>query len=205
MAEKTLVFDLGQVVINYDLNKFIKSFSAKTPLDKVQNLKKIMLEYSVLAANYEKGLITSKEFYRSLSERTHYTGNYNEFSVIWNEIFDKPTQEIVSLIKKLKNKHKIALLSNTNELHFDYLLSKYPEIFDLFDDLVLSYKIYMRKPESDIYQYLIKVCNKNPDEIFFTDDIEINIAAAKENGIKAYVFKNTDKLITDLESEGVVL
>lgn len=198
---KTIVFDLGQVVIKYDIKKFINSFVSKMPL-KLENIsvEDVKKEYGDVIHNFEKGLISSKDFYTQLSLRTHYKGTYNEFSLIWNGIFEKPTYDVINLIEKLKNKYKVFALSNTNELHIDYLRKNYPIVLNVFDKCFLSHEMHQRKPDNNIYQ---TVKSFSDDEIFFVDDKKENISGAVKNGFKAKQFTTFENLVNDLKSQGV--
>jgi putative hydrolase of the HAD superfamily len=203
MSAKIIIFDLGNVIFKFDLMKFIKSYSQRIPDHKITDFNKLIPTYSEFAYSYEKGNISSFDFYDTLAKRTHYKGIYNEFVIQWNNIFE-PMPETIELIAKLASKYRLAILSNTNELHFDYLKNRYPDIFALFNDFFLSYKMHLRKPEDEIYQQVIHDCNVLPSEIFFTDDIEKNIKAAERNGIKAYLFTKTYELIRKLKEERVL-
>ena len=100
-------------------------------------------------------------------------------------------------------KYELALLSNTNELHFDYLYKDYSDFFKNFKKLHLSYLMNLRKPDIEIYNEVLKYHNIKPENMFFTDDNQENIDAAKKAGIRAYTFKNVIKLKQDLADFGI--
>jgi putative hydrolase of the HAD superfamily len=202
MATKIIIFDLGNVIFKFDLMKFIKSYTQRIPNHKIIDFNKLIPTYSEFAYSYEKGNISSFDFYDILAKKTHYNGTYNEFVIQWNNIFE-PMPETIELIATLSSKYKIAILSNTNELHFGYLKDRYPGIFALFNNFFLSYKMHLRKPEDGIYQQVIHSCNVLPSEIFFTDDVEENIKAAERNRIKACLFTKTYELIKKLKEKQV--
>ncbi len=128
--------------------------------------------------------------------------SFEKFSDIWNDIFT-PMDDVIELVKSLSTKHEIALLSNTNELHFDYLYEKYSDFFKSFKKMHLSYLMNLRKPDIDIYKEVMKYHNIEPENMFFTDDNQENIDAAKKTGIKAYTFTNVMKLKQDLRDFGI--
>ncbi|MDR0724302.1 MAG: HAD family phosphatase [Endomicrobium sp.] len=206
MPDKFIIFDLGNVIFKFDLLKFVKAYVKKTP-----NYKKISkfddlltpacLEFAYL---YEKGNISSLDFYDKLAKETQYTGTYNEFTIFWNNIFEL-IPETLDIIASLSNKYQLGILSNTNELHFNFLQERYPQVFSLFGQVFLSHELHLRKPEQEIFKHLIKCCNVSPSEIFFSDDLPRNVSAAKEQGIKAYVYTNTIELIKQLRQEQIVI
>ncbi|MDR1418422.1 MAG: HAD family phosphatase [Endomicrobium sp.] len=207
MSNKFIIFDLGNVVFKFDLLKFVKSYVKKTPnyKEKISTFDTLLtpkcLEFAYL---YEKGNISSLDFYDKLAKETQYTGTYPEFTILWNNIFEL-IPETLNVIASLSNKYELGILSNTNELHFNFLQERYPQVFSLFDQIFLSHELHLRKPEQEIFKYLIKCCNVSPSEIFFTDDLVENVSAAQEHGIKAYVYTNTVELIKQLSKEQIAI
>jgi putative hydrolase of the HAD superfamily len=208
MSDKVIVFDLGKVIFDYDLNLISKSlskFSNKNP-SLFNNMEQFLYSNKDLFSKYEKGLISSIDFYRKMVDILFLEDlSFENFSNIWNNIFI-PKQDVIDLIKSLSDKYTISLLSNTNELHFDWLYKNYKTFFDKnFKKLFLSYEMKERKPEENIYTSLIKFYNINSKNIFFTDDNQENIEVAKKLGIQAFVYQNIDKLKEDLNVFGITL
>lgn len=105
----------------------------------------------------------------------------------------------IELLKKLKQTHKLFLLSNTNSIHFntieELLISTHNTSFnELFDTVFLSYEMKLRKPDDEIYQEVKKHIYKNQKAIFFDDNYD-NITQSKHNGIEAIL---VDKDITEI-------
>ena len=204
MSDKVIVFDLGKVIFDYDLSIIANSLSEySSEKNLFNNMEEFMLSNENLFANYEKGLISSVDFYKKIVELLFLKDlSFEKFSDIWNNIFT-PNQDVIDLIISLSHRYELALLSNTNELHFDYLYKRYPDVFYNFKKLHLSYLMNLRKPDSDIYEQVIKIHNIEPNNMFFTDDNRKNVYSAMFLGIRAYFFKNCSKLIQDLVSFGI--
>lgn len=204
MSEKVIIFDLGKVVFDYDLNIIANSlskYSSKTFL--FQNMDNFIYENKELFFKYEKGQISSVDFYNEMSKLLDFKSlSFEKFVDIWNEIFT-PIQDVMDLINSLSSRYELAILSNTNQLHFDYLYKKYSDFFLNFKKLHLSYLMNLRKPEKEIYEQVIKIHNVDPKNIFFTDDNEENVFSAMLVGIRSFSFKNVVKLEQDLESFGI--
>ncbi len=205
MSDKVIVFDLGKVIFDYDLNLISKSlskYSNENP-SLFNDMEKFLYSNKDLFSKYEKGLISSIDFYRKMVDIVSLKDlSFENFSNIWNNIF-VPKQDVIDLINSLSDKYELSLLSNTNELHFDYLYNKYSTILNKFKNLHLSYKMKMRKPDKEIYENIIKFYNVKPENIFFTDDNQNNVNAAQKAGIKAFSFENSSKLKKDLKSFGI--
>lgn len=204
MSEKIIIFDLGKVIFDYDVKKIppaLSLYSSNKNLFK--DMDKFMNDNKLLFIKYEIGKISSIDFYKSIINLLDIKSlSFEKFSDIWNEIFT-PMQEVMDLVNSLSYRYELAILSNTNELHFDYLYKKYSDLFANFKKLHLSYLMNSRKPDADIYKQIIKTYNIKPENMFFTNDKEENVYVAMLNGIKAYTFKNVTKLRQDLESFGI--
>lgn len=200
MPIEMIVFDLGKVIFDFDFEKVIKEYCKKT--DKLPDF------YSAanldLLTRYELGIIDSAQFFKSFSKETEYKGSFNEFSTLWNNIF-KPIDDTIEIIGKLASKYRLSLLSNTNEMHFNYLLDGYPRVFTLFEKMFLSYQMGLRKPDPKIYQGVLDFFNIEPAKVFFIDDIAQNVEAANMLSIKAYQFTSAANLKKSLKNEGVLL
>jgi putative hydrolase of the HAD superfamily len=204
MSDKVIIFDLGKVIFDYDLSlisKALSEYSSEKCL--FGNMEHFIVTHIDLFSKYEKGLISSQDFYKSMIDLLKLKSlSFDKFCDIWNNIFT-PIQDVIDLIISLSYSYELALLSNTNELHFDFLYKKYPDVFLNFKKLHLSYLMNARKPDKEIYEQVIKFHNAEPQNIFFTDDNNENIYSAMVMGIKAFQFKNIVKLRQDLESFGI--
>ena len=203
MSIKVIVFDLGKVLFDYDLNLISNAFIPYAQKkEDLKDINKFMMSNDEFFSKYEKGKISSEDFYNELSEIAGLNVDYEKFCNLWNNIFT-PIQNMLNFIPKLNKKYRLAILSNTNELHYEFLETLYPDLFKNFNDFFLSYRMTLRKPEKEIYKQVIDYYELKAKELFFTDDLDINVIAAKKAGINAFVFKNLEKLKKDLSMHGV--
>lgn len=106
--------------------------------------------------------------------------------------------EMVAYIEELKKKYQIALLSNFT-IGLEEVLEKRFHIRHLFDLVVSSYDLKIKKPDARIYQYTLEKLGILPEESVFIDDAEKNVLAAKALGIHGIVFENVSQCKSDLE------
>jgi FMN phosphatase YigB (HAD superfamily) len=103
----------------------------------------------------------------------------------------------IAFIKKCKLKgHKIYGLSNWDKESFALLKEKYPQLFDLFDGIVISAQAHANKPHETIYQTLLERYSLTPEQCWFIDDQKENVAAAQKLGINAVLHKSSFKKLT---------
>lgn len=196
---KALAFDLGRVVFDFDYDIALQKI-----IDKIGVSKHTIIEalfYKDFALDYEKGLISSYDFYLRFKNTFKATLDYEEFIPIWCQIFS-PNEDVIDLIERLRIVYPVYLISNINELHFNYLCQKFERIFSLFDNLILSFEVNSVKPESKIYRELETVSRHKPEDIIYIDDREDLIKEAGKLNFKCIQFRNIRQLLKSLKKEG---
>ncbi|HLV37956.1 HAD family phosphatase [Xanthomarina sp.] len=181
---KTLIFDFGDVFINLDkegaMNHALEIF-------KLQSFSEEMIAFNSF---YEQGLISTEEFLE------FYLENFpdlteNDVLHAWNCIIKDFPEHRLEFIKKLasEKKYQLILLSNTNTLHIDLIKNDVPFYEDFkncFDVFYLSHEINLRKPNADIYQFVLSENKLSPESCLFIDDTEENTIAAAKLGIHTW-------------------
>ncbi|MDR3528863.1 MAG: HAD family phosphatase [Rhizomicrobium sp.] len=114
----------------------------------------------------------------------------------------KINPEIVALIEALKDRYKIALLSNAMNPFLRQILAQ-QELERLFDVMVISAEVGLTKPNAPIYQRLLSELDLPASQCFFMDDNLVNVTAAQALGIEAVLFTSVDQLKADLASRGI--
>ncbi|WP_378187204.1 HAD family hydrolase [Aquimarina sp. W85] len=193
---KTIIFDFGDVFINLDKNATNKYF---------KNLKSLQAATHLLSKNdtlFEIGQISTHTF---LSTYQEFLNQKTTNLIIegWNSILlDFPTYRF-NFIKELYNKRKyqLILLSNTNSLHIEWIeqnISFYEDFKQCFDYFYLSHEIGVRKPDYEIYNFVLQNHKLDANEVLFIDDTKANIEAAKDLGIHTWHIDPTSQDIVDL-------
>jgi len=199
---KAVIFDLGNVLVDFDHRvaaKRIAAFTDKNP----QEIFDLFFD-SQLTELFEEGRMPPEDFFLKVKEILNARLKYEEFLPIWNEIFflNDKNRHVYNLAKSLTKNYKLALLSNINILHYQYLKDKFP-VFDIFAHIVTSYEVGSRKPKPPIYKKTIEALKLAPGEIFYTDDRPELVESAKTLGIRGFVFKDIGQLKKDLKRVGI--
>lgn len=181
MAIKTLIFDLGGVVLNLDQDRTLRAFRRLgADLDNLN-------EQTTLFTDFETGKITATTFIDHLEIILKGEASRKQIADAWNAmLLDLPAQR-VALLKELKKKYRLLLLSNTNSLHMDAIFEENSrQVFEeVFDKLYLSYEIGLRKPNAACYNYVLNDAGISAQESVFIDDSRANIRGAESAGIRS--------------------
>ncbi|MBM3250516.1 MAG: HAD family phosphatase [Candidatus Omnitrophica bacterium] len=199
---KAVIFDLGNVLIDFDhiiAARRISRFCKKTP-EEIYGL----FFNSKLTTLFEQGRISPPDFYLKVKEMLRLDLSYEAFVPVWNEIFFlSPKNRLVyNLAVALRARYSLALLSNINILHFEYLKKFFP-VFDIFGHVFASCEMGLIKPDARIYESILKELKVLPGEAFYVDDRQELVESAKTLGMRAFVFKDVEGLKKDLTETGV--
>lgn len=198
---RTILFDLGNVIVPFDIHRGYKALSANCGLPEEEVATRI--RDSGLYTIYETGGLETAEFLDRFSQLLGLRASYAEFREIWNSIFFPETSTSEELIRALKKNYRLVLLSNTNELHFGWIREKYPHLSH-FDDYTLSYEVKAMKPDEHIFADAVAKGQCAPGECFFTDDIADYVAAARRFGIDAEQYVGEATLKEHLRKRGMI-
>ncbi len=196
---QAVIFDLGNVLINYDVHKAARRFSKAGAVSQFSIWSHFFLSHFERA--YTRGEISSKEFYQEACRVFKKPIPYRLFKHYWNDIFwENPGMD--RLLKKIKRHYPLYLISNTNAMHFNHL-KKHFKILRHFKRKFPSHEVKARKPELRIYKRVLKKIKLQPEETVFIDDMKSFVRAAKRAGMHAIRFKTLRQLIRDLRRLGV--
>lgn len=194
---KAIVFDLGRVLIDIELSKGI--------IDKI--LSAGCTDIGALATNesfvdYSTGRIFPEEFYSKVVEAFNIELSFGEFAELWCNIFTEMAG-MKGIVEKLGTLYPIGLLSDTDVLHWDYIITNFPWIGELFSNPVLSFQIGVMKPDSRAFKAAAESVGVEPSECLFIDDLQKNIDGAKKVGMSGIRFLSAEDLTGELSALGI--
>jgi putative hydrolase of the HAD superfamily len=196
----TVISDLGGVILKFDHRIACGKLAriARCSESKVYDF------FFVSGVNdgYDSGKITSQQLYLRTKEYLNLNISMEEFAWIWSDIFAE-NEEVSSILRTLRRKYRLYLLSNTNEFHFEFIRSRFP-IVGIFEGMVISYKVGFMKPAPAIYHEVLKLAGVSPDECVYIDDIPVYIDAACKIGINTIHYQSPGQLRIALRQYGVM-
>jgi epoxide hydrolase-like predicted phosphatase len=195
-----LVFDMGHVFIDFEWEAVCLGFCAQAGCS-LDQLRAVFKEVAQLG--YESGRIDTHSFLAELNQRLQSQITREQFTEIWTTSF-RENEHMAELLQKLKLQRPLYLLSNTNEVHYEWLQSRY-NVARHFQELILSYKVGCSKPEAQIYHEVLNRSGIAPDRCLFIDDLECNINAAAGLGMQTILFRGVDDLKTNLTGLGFTI
>lgn len=201
MVIKTIFFDLGNVIIPFD---FKRAYSRLQPLCHypVTEIPQRM-RGTDLVSRFESGLIGPEQFVKEFSAVLELRINYDEFCDLWTSVFLPEPLIQESLLENLRRRYHLMILSNTNPIHFHMIRANYP-LLGHFDHCVLSYEVGALKPSEAIFRAAVAQAGCTASECFFTDDLAVNVEAARQYGLDAVQFLSAAQLDEELRARGLL-
>ena len=195
----TVIFDLGNVLLLYDWQIAANRLCARVgkPRQEIDHY----FMTTPFAAQLEQGEISKQDFFTRISRDMKFDGTYEEFALIWSDIFT-PNEPMIALSQQLRGRVRRYVLSNTNEIHMDFISERYPFLRD-FDGRVYSHEVRSMKPDARIYEFLLKTFGVEAGCAVFIDDILANIEGARAMGLHGIHYQGPEQVRQELTKLGV--
>ena len=197
-----ILFDFGQVIASFDLERMVQNLAAasgSTP----GAIRGAMADVRDLALRYESGSLTTDAFFEGVRSTTGMQIDRDRFREAYCDIFT-PIAGTHDVIRALKPRYRLALVSNTSEWHFEYGIRPVG-VFSLFDTVTLSYEVGAMKPDPAVYLDALRKLDLPATACVYIDDIQINVDAAAQLGMRAFRYIDHATLLRDLASAGVAV
>ena len=194
---KNVVFDLGGVLLNLDLQRTIDAFKEAGFEDVEKQIR--AFNHQGIFQQFEAGGITAEEFRNAIRENIQAPLTDEEIDDYWSRmLLDIPCEKL-KLILELREKYMVYLLSNTNPIHWNHVCKhafNYHSfrVEDYFEETYLSYEMHDAKPNKSILEKMLSEANLLPEETLFIDDSEANCQAAASLGIQVHHYRIGDDL-----------
>ena len=187
-AIKNIVCDLGGVLINLNVPRCIEAFEALMGKDNLRNVlgmdeegegvKSVSVASRQLMADFERGLIKSADFIEQIRSYCHPDTIDEMVQNAWMAMLgDLPQERLEQVAQWRKQGYHLYLLSNGNELHFEYINRKY-HLDRYFEQMFLSQEMHLAKPEPEIFRQVNETIGGIGENTVFIDDLEANRLAA---------------------------
>jgi len=194
---KNIIFDLGGVLLNVDYHKTANAF---TNLG-VQNFKTMYDQFSAdeLFEKLETGSVTKEQFFEAMISRDP-SLTAMSITKAWNAMLLEFRLDSLRLLEELGKKYGLYLLSNTNIIHkasFDEHFTRLNgknSLDEYFSKAYYSHQVGLRKPNVDIFHYLLEDAGIRAEETLFIDDSFNNIEGARNVGMRTHLLLANERV-----------
>ncbi|PVH26935.1 HAD family phosphatase [Sphingobacterium corticibacter] len=185
---KNIILDYGNVIFSID---FLLAQQAFSQLG-VQNVEEVFghKQQNEIFDQFDKGLISPAQFregIRTLANAPHLSDT--NIDQAWNALLIGVAAGKHEVLEALKSKYRLFLLSNNNEIHYAYCMQHIQDVYGVesnavfFEKTYYSHEMGMRKPDREIFDFVLNDAQIKPEETLFIDDSPQHLATAKSLGI----------------------
>jgi putative hydrolase of the HAD superfamily len=194
-----ILFDLGGVLIDIDYQATENAF-VRLGVSDFQD-QYTQFQQNQLFDHFETGQISAQHFINKLLPITQKGTSPNEIVHAWNAMIGGFPDEKILLLERLSKKQRIALLSNTNELHMVQVKRSWEKASSLsfeslFEQVFLSHEIQQRKPDVATFHWVCEQLDVIPEKVLFIDDSPQHIAGASSAGLQTHFYENPVEFYT---------
>lgn len=196
----TVIFDFGGVLYDIDFQAAVTAFE-QLGVEGFSTLYSKAVQ-SKLFENFECGHISVSEF---CNEIKNYFGQNRltdeQITCAWNQLLVGYKESRLHFVEKLKSRYTVLLLSNTNQVHYDYFTREFRGNFqtdlrleDYFHHAFFSHQVKLRKPDTRFYEYALSQAGVTPETAIFIDDTPHNLPPAKTLGIHTVLHDSNNEI-----------
>jgi glucose-1-phosphatase len=185
---KNIIFDWGGVITNLHLDATKKAF---------QELGISIFDESVLHnphdelfLPFEIGRFSPAEFRDKIRSFSPALVTDEAIDKAWNAMLGELPAERWHILEVAAKHYRTFLLSNTNAIHQPYYFNYIQQVYGTnglshhFEKVYYSHELGLRKPNADIFQYVLSNTGIDPHETMFIDDFIENIETARQLGFQ---------------------
>lgn len=195
---ENIIFDLGGVLLDIDYNL------TRTAFEKlgVVNFDEMYSQANAdkLFQKLETGAVTEEDFFEELNRSTRLNLSPKEIREAWNAMLLSFREESLNFLDEVRERYKIFLLSNTNNIHLVSFYEIYQQkerkksFEQYFNKAFYSFEIGLRKPDLDCYEWVLKDLQADPQKTLFIDDSIKNIEGAEKAGLQTILLTQEKRI-----------
>jgi len=195
---RAVIWDLGGVLLRTE-DPTPREQAARRFGVTVKELSAVIFE-SESSRQAECGEIHFEEHNKFIANQLGITSA--DIAGLFDEFFggDCMDTDLKAFICSLRPRYRCGLLSNAWGSLRQFLEDNHADLLSCFDTVIISAEAGMRKPDGRIFQLALKQLEVAPQEAVFIDDLEINAAAARENGLHAIHFTDPQQAMDALKT-----
>ena len=202
MSITWFLFDLGNTLIKLAYERVLENVCRDANVTRDQLI--AILEQPGGYRDMERGAVTFRELYDFLRDRADYRGTALDLHRVWSDFFDGTVPGAEALLERLREKYRIAFLTNSNEVHAEVIPRQFASLFRKDDRFVFSHRFRVAKPDPEIFRRALEVIGALPQNVVFVDDLIENVLAARLLGIQSFQFVDAEQVTQELKAEGLL-
>lgn len=198
---RLIVSDFGGVICSFEYRIFCERLARR--IGRAPDEIQARVFGDSLQQGFEQGRLSGLAYHRIVMERLGAEVPYAEFFPMYGNIFTE-IPGTCALLERLRRRYPLYLLSDTNEIHFGYVLQTVGVLRHM-REFVASYQLGVLKPDPRIYREVLRRSGLPADACVFIDDRSANVEGALRVGMRGVRFESPAQCAAALAALGVVI
>ena len=198
---EALLFDLGGVVIDIDMQRAVRHWEPLSSLSRAQLQQRFTVDEAL--RQYESGEIDTAAYVAHLRQEFELHASDSAIVAGWNAILVSEIEPALQAVVAARTHLPCYAFSNTSPAHQRAWSSAFPRVATAFDRLFLSFEIGARKPDIAAFRLVTAAIGKDANRVLFFDDTPANVQGARDAGLQAVQVNNHRDLDRTLVGLGV--
>jgi len=185
---QAVLIDFGNVVAFFDHRRACRQLAALSARAMSENevFREVFL--SPLEPDVDRGRIGTTAFLSLLRSHLELVASDEAIVRAWCDIFE-PNEHLIAQLPHLRQlAGRLVLVSNTNDLHYQWIARQFAGPLAHFDARVLSHEVGLRKPERALFEHAAQVAGVRPADCVFVDDKAAFVEAARAVAMRGIVY-----------------
>ena len=184
---KAVLFDMGGVIFRLNVPRCIDNFKTKAGFMDIEDFINIYQQQGFIG-DFEAGKIDEEGFYANCMAHSRPGTTRETLAECFCSLLDGTNEDAIELLRSLRGKYKLYLLSNNNPISLKLLgeemARKGLPIDETFEKMFCSFQLKTQKPAKEFFQKAIEGIGLDPSEMLLIDDSTANLQSAGELGIQ---------------------
>jgi len=180
---EALLFDLGGVMIDIDVQRALRHWEPLSSLARAQLQQRFTVDEAL--RRYECGEIDTATYVAHLRKELALDASDSDIVAGWNAILVSEIEPALQAVVTARTHLPCYAFSNTSPAHQIAWSSAFPHVVEAFDRLFLSFEIGVRKPDVAAFRLVTDAIGKDANRVLFFDDTPANVLGARDAGLQA--------------------
>ncbi|HEY1445419.1 MAG TPA: HAD-IA family hydrolase [Acidimicrobiales bacterium] len=195
---RAVLFDFGGVISSSPFEAFAHlEVERGLPADFIRTVNATNPDTNAWA-RLERGEVDLETFGSMWSDEARALGHELDGRLVLERLAGEIRPQMVDAIRSCKTKYKTACLTNNFTRAEAILSEEVAEVYSLFDAVLESRVLGVRKPDPHFYELACEELNVEPGECVFLDDLGVNLKPARELGMQTIKVTDPDVALTEL-------
>jgi len=191
-----LLLDLGGVVLGIDFHRVFQHWASASGVEASLFYEQWTLDQAY--KDQEIGQLNFAQYTAHLSDTLGVSMPLKQWRDGWNALWTHPYEGVAAKFTEIKQHFTLCAFSNTNAVHAESFMQRYPHIMSQFDQLFLSHEVGCRKPDAEAFRHVCDLMQTEPQRVTFLDDSQENVAGARVARLTAHHTRSEAEVLSVL-------